>query len=151
MASVRPLRDTAPPRQEEGLVLLLARILAPHVARELAAHAAAGDGNPPGRWYDQRSSPLGRRAHNEACRSGRLAARKVGRRWLARAEDVEAYIEKHGATPAATAKDEHGLEPAELLGAEASPFDAAVDAELREAGFTRIARPRPAQVARGAR
>lgn len=67
-------------------LLPLARLLAPFVAAELAANA--GD-----TWIDQRTSPLGRRAHRELAKSGAFPASKVGRYWRARRADVDAYIE----------------------------------------------------------
>jgi hypothetical protein len=50
-------------------------------------------------WVDQRTSPLGRRQHCDAARSGRLRAKKLKGRWLARRADVDAYIEEHGLKP----------------------------------------------------
>jgi hypothetical protein len=47
-------------------------------------------------WIDQKGSPLGRRLHCEAARTGALRARKVGKTWLARRADIDAYIEAHG-------------------------------------------------------
>jgi hypothetical protein len=37
--------------------------------------------------------------HCAAARSGQLAARKVGRRWLVRRADLEAFIATHGTAP----------------------------------------------------
>ena len=67
-------------------LLPLARLLAPFVAAELAG----SDGED---WIDQHASPLGRRRHCELARSDAFPARRVGRRWLARRADVDAYIE----------------------------------------------------------
>lgn len=66
-----------------GALLPLARLLAPLVAAELSSGEA---------WIDQHGSPLGRRRHCELARSGAFPARCVGRRWLARPADVDAYI-----------------------------------------------------------
>ncbi|WP_438014897.1 helix-turn-helix domain-containing protein [Sorangium sp. So ce315] len=59
-------------------------------------HAAKGDGDP---WVSQEDSPLGRREHCKLARSGALPGRKVGKRWLVRRSELDAYIEAHGATP----------------------------------------------------
>lgn len=48
---------------------------------------------------DQARSPLGRRRHCQLVRSGAIPGRKVGRRWLARRADVEAFITKEGEGP----------------------------------------------------
>lgn len=45
-------------------------------------------------WVDQSTSPLGKRAHLEACRAG-LPHKAVGKRRLARLEDVERWMEAH--------------------------------------------------------
>lgn len=49
----------------------------------------AGDLN----MVDQESSPLGRRRHINAIRSGQLKGNQVGRRWLASKQDVDAYLD----------------------------------------------------------
>lgn len=41
---------------------------------------------------DQHASPLGPRRHVAAIRSGKLRGVQVGRRWLAKREDVDAYV-----------------------------------------------------------
>lgn len=41
---------------------------------------------------DQHASPLGPRRHCAAIRSGKLKGVQIGRRWLARREDVAAYV-----------------------------------------------------------
>lgn len=70
-----------------------ARLLAPFLAAELGSRMAA-DGEV---WIDQDVSPLGRRLHCVLARRGVLPARKVGRRWLVRRADMDAFIsaEKH--------------------------------------------------------
>ena len=50
-------------------------------------------------WIDQCHSPLGRRLHCALARQGRLPARKVGRRWLVRGADLDAFIAEHGGRP----------------------------------------------------
>jgi len=45
-------------------------------------------------YVDQSASPLGPRRHIRAIRSGRVPGRKVGRRYLARKEDLDAYFAK---------------------------------------------------------
>jgi hypothetical protein len=52
-------------------------------------------------WIDQKNSPLGRRLHCEAARTGALRAKKLKGRWLARRADIDAYIEAHGTKPPA--------------------------------------------------
>jgi hypothetical protein len=52
-------------------------------------------------WVDQKASPLGRRLHCEAARTGQLKAKKLNGRWLAKRSDVDAYIEAHGTRPPA--------------------------------------------------
>jgi hypothetical protein len=47
-------------------------------------------------WIDQKTSPLGRRAHCEAARAGRLRAKKIRGRWLAKRADIDEYIEQYG-------------------------------------------------------
>lgn len=69
-------------------------------------------------WVDQKSSPLGRRAHLEAVRDGRLVGRKVGKRVLVRRSEVEAYIERHSVRTSRT-----------------SPVKDVVGDELRSLGF----------------
>jgi hypothetical protein len=56
-------------------------------------------------WLDQKTSPLGRRAHCEAARAGRLRAKKIGGRWLAKRADIDQYIEQYGSRPAAERPD----------------------------------------------
>lgn len=55
-------------------------------------------------WVDQTSSPLGRRAHNEACRTGKIAARKLRGKWMAKRSDVDAFIQKTGRKPVGDAE-----------------------------------------------
>lgn len=47
-------------------------------------------------YYSQDNSPLGRKRHCRLARSGALKARRVGREWLVKRGDVEAYLESHG-------------------------------------------------------
>jgi len=70
----------------------LARLLAPLIAPEITLLPA----NDREEWIDQGCSPLGRRMHCAAARDGRLTARKVGRKWLVRRADLEAFILRHG-------------------------------------------------------
>lgn len=46
-------------------------------------------------WIDQSSSPLGRRAHLQAVRDGKLTGRKVAGRVLVRRSEMDAFIESH--------------------------------------------------------
>jgi hypothetical protein len=85
----------------------LARVFAPFVAAELREATSGQDAEP---WLDQTCSPLGRRLHCALARSGALPARKMGRRWLVRRTDIDAYILKHGraAEPAAPSTETDG-------------------------------------------
>lgn len=119
------------------LVELLLPALRARLASEDAAKGAAGD------WLDQRTSPLGRRAHCRACASGAITdARRVGRRWLARRSDLDAYIAAHG-RPAAAPREQAPAEssPANDTGA---PTAAEIEAELRPLGVTTRRRARGA-------
>jgi hypothetical protein len=62
--------------------------LAREIARHLADELRAGD---VGDLIDQRASPLGSRRHISAIRSGRIPVYRIGRRWLARRDDVERH------------------------------------------------------------
>lgn len=57
-------------------------------------------------WVDQSTSPLGRRRHCALVRSGVIPGRKHGRRFLARREDIEAFIEREGQPPGLQAEDD---------------------------------------------
>jgi excisionase family DNA binding protein len=59
------------------------------IARAVVAELQAGTMP---EHVDQHASPLGPRRHVAAIRSGRLKGVQVGRRWLARREDVDAYV-----------------------------------------------------------
>jgi hypothetical protein len=92
LADTLPAQDGA---QLAAALRVLAKVLAPFLAAEMNAPAE----NELGEWLDQCRSPLGRRLHCAAARSGKLAARKVGRRWLVRRADLEAFIATHGTAP----------------------------------------------------
>lgn len=62
--------------------------LASQIADEVIARLTGGDAG----WIDQHSSPLGARKHCAAIRRGELAGHRLGRRWLARRGDVDAYL-----------------------------------------------------------
>lgn len=59
------------------------------IARAVVAELQAGIAPD---HVDQHSSPLGPRRHVAAIRSGKLKGVQVGRRWLAKREDVDAYV-----------------------------------------------------------
>lgn len=46
-------------------------------------------------FVDQASSPLGPRRHIDAIRSGKLAGKRVGRKYVALARDVENFLSEH--------------------------------------------------------
>jgi hypothetical protein len=58
------------------------------IARAVADELRAGFDD----HVDQHSSPLGPRRHCAAIRSGKLAGFRVGRRWLAKREDLTTYV-----------------------------------------------------------
>jgi excisionase family DNA binding protein len=90
----------------------LARALAPAIARAVVAELQAG--SLPDQ-IDQHASPLGPRRHVKAIRDGKLPGVNVGRRWLARREDVDQYV-----AMLANTKPKHSpkLTPEEALAAE---------------------------------
>lgn len=52
------------------------------------------------RYFDQTNSPLGPRHHIAAIASGALPGRKLGRRYIATAVDVDSYIRQSGTSSA---------------------------------------------------
>jgi cell division septation protein DedD len=80
--------------------------IAQSVAQRVVDHLRATDF--PG-YVDQSTSPLGRRRHIAAVRASRLPGIRVGRRYLARREDVDAYV---ASSPAAEqpARDRHSID-----------------------------------------
>jgi hypothetical protein len=74
----------------------LVKLLLPVLRAELAP-SPSGDVHA---WVSQDRSPLGRKAHCKLARSGALeGARKVGRKWLAPAASIAAFIERNGCAP----------------------------------------------------
>ncbi len=63
-----------------------------HRAADLVADALEQAATP--EWISQDDSPLGKRAHLDAVRSGLLPARESGRLRLVRRVDMEAYLAK---------------------------------------------------------
>ncbi|HWA24390.1 MAG TPA: helix-turn-helix domain-containing protein [Lacunisphaera sp.] len=74
-------------------------------------------------YVDQADSPLGRRRHIQAIRSGALPGTQVGRRYLVRKVDLEKYIAQSSDVTTATPPD-------------------AVEALAAELGFKRQIQPR---------
>jgi hypothetical protein len=100
----------------EPLVALLAERVASRVQRP-----------PADDYVDARSSGLGARVFRRAARAGGFPVFLVGRKWVARRQDVSAYIERQRVDFA---------QAAELAGAD--PFDRAVaSGKLRVVGRTR--------------
>ena len=89
MAAVAPCDVTGLDSRLASALAVFAQLLAPFLMAELGRAKDTGSSNDDG-WLDQRSSPLGRRAHCTLARSGVLPARKVGRRWLVRRTDLDA-------------------------------------------------------------
>lgn len=129
LASLEAPYHPAPemPPTAAALVMTLARLFVPFVAAELrgATSAEEGDG-----WIDQACSPLGRRLHCALARAGTLPARKMGRRWLVRRADLDAYIEEHGRAAARTAAEPDATPDAD---------EAEVRALLAECGMVAVA------------
>ena len=73
-------------REIAKLAPVLARVLLPHLRDAIAAETSAAD------VVDQDTSGLGRRMHARLCREGALPATKIGRRWLVRRADLDAYL-----------------------------------------------------------
>lgn len=156
MGTVRDASARRKPASATGhLHPAIAAALAPLVDLLLPALRARIDGEngaaakgPAVDWLDQRSSPLGRRAHCRACASGDIpGARKVGRRWLARRSDLDAYIAAHGRpadAPAGATTPGTSSAPLAPANDTGEPSAAEVEAELRLVGHTRTARGRRA-------
>lgn len=64
-----------------------------------------------GDYVDQTASPLGPRRHIAAIRSGKLQGAKIGRQYIARAADVDAFVRN---SPAECVADEPADEIDEL-------------------------------------
>lgn len=80
--SDRPLTDDSPLVQA---LLPVARVFARLVVAELRAGATP-------EHYDQHDSPLGSRRHCALIRRGVIPGTKIGRRYLAKRSDVDAYM-----------------------------------------------------------
>jgi hypothetical protein len=82
----------------------LARQIAARVVDQLRATDLPG-------YVDQSVSPLGRRRHIAAIRSGNLPGVRIGRRYLARQDDVERFMATDGKRSRAVATTpEHDLD-----------------------------------------
>jgi hypothetical protein len=133
-----------PPRELIAALLPLVRLLAPLVREELARpEATAGDP-----WVDQKASPLGRREHCRACASGAIkGAQLVKRRWLARRSAIDAFIEAHGAPPAASTRASSATAPRSTSSSTASPASSTpVQASPPPANDVDDDEPTPAEV-----
>lgn len=116
-------------RALRALLVLLAPLLAPMVARELRGRTTEDDADP---WVDQACSPLGRRAHCRACAAGKIeGARKVGKRWLARRSALDAYVQAHGRAPRVEDAPASGVRERDTD----EPTEAEIAAELRAVGL----------------
>jgi hypothetical protein len=131
------MRSRFPPELLDHLLDELAERVAERVYNRVSASDAsstAGAG-----WYDQQSSPLGKRRFLEAARRGAFPATRKGKLVLALRADVDAWItESTRAAPAAN--DERGAGRAEED----------TDALLRSAGVLPGAAP-PRKLVRGGR
>jgi hypothetical protein len=81
-----------PTSLHERLAALYAELADVH--RRLAAEVGE-------HYYDQRTSPLGARAHCGMVRSGAIPGFRAGRRILVRRVDLDAYLERHRVVPTA--------------------------------------------------
>lgn len=127
-----PSAPTVPPALARALADWHRSTAAVLAALASTATGRAEDAGDP--WLDQRQSPLGTRAHCRACSSGRIeGARFVGRKWLAKASAIDAYITAHG-RPATRASSPPANDVERLL----LPVDdeAAIERELRAVGYT---------------
>lgn len=106
----------------------LVRLLAPLIREELSSDPREG-------WIDQATSPLGRRAHRELAKAGAFSAQKIGRRWLARTVDVDAYIRGHERGAPLEAR------PAVDVAPDHEDDDPAVRAALAEVGYELAPKP----------
>lgn len=79
-------------------------------------------------YYDQATSPLGRRRHLEAARRGAFPSYKEGNRVLAKRADVDAYIRANPVTPKAPRERPKASAPPTPL----DPQNARLDAILRQ-------------------
>ncbi len=61
-------------------------------------------------YVDQNTSPLGKRAHLQAVRDGRLPGRKVGKKVLVRLEDMNAYVASHPVSKAAVSEPANDID-----------------------------------------
>lgn len=78
------------------------------IADAIEKHGAAD-------WIDQDASPIGKRRHLAAVRSGKLQGHKEGRRVLVRRSDLDAYIAKHRVRLVETEEAEVKRDVAKLL------------------------------------
>lgn len=85
----------AQPDMAASTLSVLAQQIAEMVAARVVNHLRATE--LPG-YVDQSASPLGRRRHIAAVRNGSLPGIRVGRRYLARHEDVDAYVARRSTT-----------------------------------------------------
>ncbi|MDX2055677.1 MAG: hypothetical protein SFV15_24960 [Polyangiaceae bacterium] len=95
----------------EEVFRLLARLIAPYLTELGQTEAEL--------YYDQHTSPLGKRRHLNLARRGALPAHKVGRRVLVRHVDVHAYIVAHRVPAVAYEPDSDPLADWELARKEA--------------------------------
>ena len=81
---------------------------APLAAIDAYVHALIATSQADQEWIDQSTSPLGKRAHLEAVRSGRLLGVKHGKRALVRRADLNAYLARSPVRPKRVAPDPIG-------------------------------------------
>ena len=78
------MKSSGSPDLLNQLIEQLADLVADRVVQRLGQ---VSDG-----FVDQTTSPLGNRRHIDAIRTGKLKGRQVGRKYLARSTDVDAYV-----------------------------------------------------------
>jgi hypothetical protein len=86
----------------------LLELIADAVARRVVDRLRSND-DPD--WVDQAKSPLGRRRHIAAVRSGELKGLRVGRRYIAHKRDLDAFVAALAETePRAESTDDESVE-----------------------------------------
>jgi excisionase family DNA binding protein len=87
------------PRKEQH-IRSLAELLAEMVEAAVDERLAGAE------FYDQRTSPLGKRRHLELARAGKFPSVKVGTKVLVRREDLHAFMEREGIRRGKAPEDE---------------------------------------------
>jgi hypothetical protein len=119
VSAVRPAPPPAP-----SLDNAIERIADAVVARLEVGGTLAAPSSSSETWYDQDTAPIARRAYLDACRSGELRSKRIGKSRLVRREELDAWIDAHA--------EPEQRPPATLLAASPEP---SADDLLRSAGI----------------